>query len=96
MYTFARFITGRGCVVFIDNTSALGVLRNGRCATDDLNELAFLTHTLASAFDARLSFHWVPSALNWADPPSRGQAARGEFVQDASDWGAIRASLEAS
>ena len=81
---------GRDVICFIDNASALGALRKGSSSAADLNALAFTTLALAASMTSSLFLHWVPSALNIADPPSRGTPPP---LGERADFGASWADL---
>ena len=85
---------GKVVLLFIDNTAALGALKKGGSSHRDLNALAHLTHAACEQWSARLVALWVPSAMNAADPPSRGRAAAlGVERQVRAPWGVVRAAL---
>ena len=66
-----------GCriVFYIDNDSALGILRCGRSRKPDLNQIAFVTWELLHRWGIWPVFMRVPSEDNCADPVSRGDPA---------------------
>ena len=67
-------LRGRRLIAFVDNQSALGILRKGSCnKASDLSSLAAYAHDLCRGLHIELFLYWVPSALNIADGPSRGQ-----------------------
>ena len=62
-------------IVFIDNTAALGALLRGSSRQADLNEmLGSIWFDLAAA-NVLMHAHYVPSALNLADGPTRADKA---------------------
>ena len=63
-----------GCrlIAFVDNQSALGALKKGRSAQDDIQRLVDATVEDLESLHSRPAFLWVPSCLNPADFPSRG------------------------
>ena len=62
-------------IVFIDNTAALSTLLRGSSRQSDLNEvLETLWFDLAAA-NVLMHAHYVPSALNLADGPTRASKA---------------------
>ena len=69
---FCHSLTGAAVKFFIDNRSVLGSLRKGRSKVEDLNSLVLMTIDKTVHIDQCL-FSWIPSKLNVADLPSRGQ-----------------------
>ena len=69
---FCNSLTGAAVKFFIDNRSVLGSLRKGRSKVEDLNTLVLMTIDKTVHIDQCL-FSWIPSKLNLADLPSRGQ-----------------------
>jgi len=69
---FCHHLTGAAVKFFIDNRSVLGSLRKGRSKVEDLNSLVLMTIDKTAHIDQCL-FSWIPSKLNVADLPSRGQ-----------------------
>ena len=69
---FCHSLTGAAVKFFIDNRSVLGSLRKGRSKVEDLNTLVLMTIDKTVHIDQCL-FSWIPSKLNLADLPSRGQ-----------------------
>jgi len=69
---FCHHLTGAAVKFFIDNRSVLGSLRKGRSKVEDLNSLVLMTIDKTVHIDQCL-FSWIPSKLNLADLPSRGQ-----------------------
>ena len=70
--TWRHSLIGKQVLLFIDNTSVLGCVRKGRSRSEDVHEIiALILYTLESA-NIKAFAHWVPSALNVADVPSRG------------------------
>ena len=65
----------RHLVIFVDNSCALSSCRRGVSSAGDLSELAHIIQQLLYSLRLRAHFFWVPSALNLADPPSRGRTA---------------------
>ena len=69
----ATVLRGKRLLAFIDNQSALGVLRKGSCKlAHDLSALSSYALDLCRGLHIELFLFWVPSALNCADGPSRG------------------------
>ncbi len=64
----------RRLLAFVDNQTAIGVIRKGSSKARDLAALSEVAHRLASECSCELFIQWVPSSLNFADPPSRGLA----------------------
>ena len=90
LWTFENLLMNRHVLVLVDNTTALGSLRSGRSRAEDMNELVFLSHSVASKCDILPSFFWVPSKLNWADAPSRGLPPRfGTRVDPVCRWDSV-------
>ena len=71
---FSASARGSRVLFFLDNTAALGILLRGSSPQSDLNALA--EAILARCLELHLTpfWRWAPSALNMADPPSRGRA----------------------
>jgi len=69
---FLPRLQDRRFVVFIDNSTALSVARKGTGRVADMRVLSHFLHRLLHLAGARAWFLWVPSKLNWSDPPSRG------------------------
>ena len=70
---FSSRLLGRQVLIFVDNQSVLGCLRKGRCKKLDVHHI--ITDILSILITCQIEAvpHWVPSALNIADVPSRGQ-----------------------
>ena len=68
-----RLLSGRRVIFFVDNQSALGALRHGSSSSWDLNEWVGITHSFIHQRQIQAFWHWVPSAYNLADPPSRNR-----------------------
>ena len=87
LWTFEAKIRGRRLVIFVDNQAALGALKKGRSSVPDLNTLVSVCRELLAHSASRPVFFWVPSELNWADAPSRGQAPlRGDKTVPVTHW----------
>ena len=78
---FSQSLRGAAVRFFIDNRSVLGSLRKGRSKVEDLNSLVLLTIDKTAHIDLCL-FSWIPSKLNVADVPSRGQLIPGITTVD--------------
>lgn len=90
LWTFAEKIRGRRLLVLIDNQSALGAVKKGRSQVPDINEIVFLVRDLCNPCSSPPAFRWVPSELNWADAPSRGEPpAAGTRVEPVTRWHSI-------
>ena len=78
---FKNDFANRDVVVFIDNMSAKGAIRKGRCSKDDIQSI--INHILELAKRNKMRIHpfWVPSSLNISDFPSRCIAISGTKVK---------------
>ncbi|CAE8601583.1 unnamed protein product, partial [Polarella glacialis] len=65
---------GRRIIFFIDNSSALGVLRKGSSKSQDVHSLITEFWDIAARRHISVFLRWVPSKLNLSDRPSRGVA----------------------
>jgi len=75
LQTLGPRLRQRRLLLFIDNQSALGVLRKGSCSSAaDLTALAAFFHSECRRLHCDVHLFWVPSRLNPADPPSRGSS----------------------
>ena len=72
-----RALAGRRVVCFVDNIAARGSLASGRSSQPDVNGIIGFAWRLSLEFRIALYFVWVPSALNVADGPSRGDSMVG-------------------
>ena len=72
--TFKHFLVGKHVVLFIDNGSVLGSVRKGRCRSPDVHHIIRLILNELESVHAKVHPFWVPSSLNIADVPSRGEA----------------------
>ncbi len=91
---WAERLAGHPVIVFVDNQAALGILRNGTSKAPDLAALAVFTWDLAMRLGIDLTFLWVPSPLNLADPPSRGRRPpAGQPVALAARWEPLMRAL---
>jgi len=70
---FAEAVRGRDVLLFVDNRTAEGVVRNGyaRRAAHDACALASLLWLRCAALGVSLFVEWVPSEMNISDGPSR-------------------------
>ena len=92
LWTFRDRIRDRRLLVFVDNQAALGALKKGRSSVPDLNALVSVCRELLAHSASRPVFFWVPSELNWADAPSRGQAPlRGDKTVPVTHWQSLGA-----
>jgi hypothetical protein len=66
---------GRACMHYIDNQGALYSMINGRSNDQDMNRLVFVTRLQLDRLACRVWFDYVPSASNFADLPTRLDAA---------------------
>jgi len=73
LVAFGARLRGRRVVFFIDNTTALGVIRNGFVHSDarDLRRLVSLIWLTLAQLQLEPHFEWVASNANLADGPSR-------------------------
>ena len=80
---FKNDFANRDVVVFIDNMSAKGAIRKGRCSKDDIQSI--INHILELAKRNKMRIHpfGVPSSLNISDFPSRCIAISGIKVKSA-------------
>jgi len=62
----------RVAVVFSDSQVVIGAFDKGRSSSPSLNQLCRRYAALCVAFQLKCVLKYVPSALNWADGPSRG------------------------
>ena len=67
-------LAGRRVAFFVANIAARGSLASGRSSKADVNAVVGLVWRLAIKYRISMFFIWVPSALNIADGPSRGEA----------------------
>jgi hypothetical protein len=63
---------GREVVHFVDNTSAIYATIKGYSPSRDSARLVHLIHSVLAALGTTVWFEYVPSKLNIADAPSRG------------------------
>ena len=66
-------LQGRRVAFFIDNKAARGSMASGRSSKSDVNAIVAVAWRQAIKFRCAVFFLWVPSALNIADGPSRGE-----------------------
>ena len=71
---FCQDFANRDVILFIDNMSAKGSIRKGKCKKDDLQAIVDDVILLAQRHSIRIHPFWVPSSLNISDIPSRGDA----------------------
>ena len=69
---FCQDFANRDVILFIDNMSAKGSIRKGKCKKDDLQAIVDDVILLAQRHSIRIHPFWVPSSLNISDIPSRG------------------------
>ena len=65
-------LRGALCVIYTDSLVVKGAFTKGRSSSVPLNRLCRRFAALCTAFRLRVILKYVPSALNWADGPSRG------------------------
>ena len=70
--TFGSWFAHSRVVAFVDNSAALSMVVRGWSKADDANEVAGECWHDIAACGADVHFEWVPSKLNLADGPSRG------------------------
>ena len=85
--TFARFLQSsrsRAVLLFVDNTTALGWLRNGFARGDvsDLQPVVTLFWDLLLRWRLDFALEWVASALNISDAPSRPLTGSKTFLRE--------------
>ena len=73
LHRFKREIGQCDLVLLIDNTSVLGATRKGRSSADDVHEIVTAISDLCFEINVTKHLFWVPSAMNIADAPSRGE-----------------------
>ena len=89
-----RQLQGHRVVIFVDNRGALGALRKGASTQDDVGRILLMAWSNFIAAGILPIFLWVPSALNCADPPSRGAAPPvGQSTAFRFDWTPILQAL---
>jgi len=75
LQTLGPRLRQRRLLLFIDNQSALGILRKGSCSSAaDLTALAAFFNSECRRLQCDAHLFWIPSRLNPADPPSRGSS----------------------
>ena len=75
LQTLGPRLRQRRLLLFIDNQSALGMLRKGSCSSaSDLTALASFFNSECRRLQCDAHLFWIPSRLNPADPPSRGSS----------------------
>ena len=67
-------LAGARLVIFIDNQSSLGALRKGRSRAPDLSRIVEEILDILDEISCQIIPLWVPSCLNIADFPSRGES----------------------
>lgn len=67
----SRVSRGMSNCLFLDSTVAIGCLLKGRSSSRILNRSCRQAAGILIDADIHLCLHWVPSALNFADAPSR-------------------------
>lgn len=75
--TFKELVRGRRLLLFCDNTTALSAAIHGYASKPDLARLSNILHIVMMRLELDVWFEYVPSAVNWADEPSR-LAIKGE------------------
>ena len=68
----AEFLSDRDMLHFADNTAANAAAIKGYSSSPDLAILVSSMHLRIARLGVRLWIEFVPSALNFADAPSRG------------------------
>jgi hypothetical protein len=87
-------LAGRRLVLFVDNTVALACGRKGASRAADLNRLAHHFRLLLKGIGCSVWLYWVPSKLNLADSPSRGEPPLiGIEVCNVPPWTLVAAAL---
>ena len=87
-------LRGRRLVLFVDNTVALACGRKGASRASDLNRLSHHFQLLLRGLGCRVWLYWVPSKLNLADTPSRGEPPLiGVEVFNVPPWTSVSAAL---
>ena len=71
---WAKRLSGRRVVFFVDNTSSLGCLRKGSSSKPGIQSLIGFFWEFVSKNHMEVHFRWVPSKLNLGDRPSRNSA----------------------
>ena len=69
---FSHLLLSRKLIMFVDNQSVLGCLRKGRSRKLDVHHIITDILSILGTCQIEAVPHWVPSALNIADIPSRG------------------------
>ena len=85
-------LRNREVVFFVDNLVALHVLAKGTSRKVDLNSISLSCWAAIDSLGIVPSFVWVPSALNSADGPSRGDH-RPDMVPVRPRWEKLLADL---
>ena len=67
-------LAGARLLIFIDNQSSLGALRKGRSRAPDLSRIVEEILDILDKISCQIIPLWVPSCLNIADFPSRGES----------------------
>ena len=67
-------LAGARLLLFIDNQSSLGALKKGRSRAPDLSRIVEAILDLLDEISCQIIPLWVPSCLNIADFPSRGES----------------------
>ena len=67
-------LAGARLLIFIDNQSSLGALRKGRSRAPDLSRIVEEILDVLDEISCQIIPLWVPSCLNIADFPSRGES----------------------
>ena len=67
-------LDGRRIIFFVDNVGARGSLASGRSSQPDVHGIVRAAWQVAVKYRLAVFFVWVPSALNVADGPSRGDS----------------------
>ena len=63
--------TDRDVILFVDNTVAAFCIMKGSSSASDITAIVGCFWEVVERFRISLAVHWVPSAMNCADPPSR-------------------------
>ena len=75
LQTLGPRLRQRRLLLFIDNQSALGILRKGSCSSAaDLTAIATFFNSECRRLHCDAHLFWIPSRLSPADPRSRGSS----------------------
>ena len=71
LYELRHQLKNRDIIFFIDNSTTLYAMLQGRCGQPVCARAAFIVCMLAKAYCMRIFWEFVPSAANWSDSISR-------------------------